>query len=59
MEKYEASGSAPPTRYEDEERELATTTDPKRRRQIQNRIAQRVYRTFYSKIRVLIHDVGA
>lgn len=38
------SGSAPPTRFEEEEVELAITTDPKKRRQIQNRIAQRVYR---------------
>lgn len=38
------SSSAPPTRFEDEELELTTTTDPKKRRQIQNRIAQRVYR---------------
>lgn len=38
------SSSAPPTRFEDEELELTITSDPKKRRQIQNRIAQRVYR---------------
>ncbi|CUS15677.1 unnamed protein product [Tuber aestivum] len=44
LHKMEGSSSSAHLSTEDVKRELEVTTDPKRRRQLQNRIAQRVYR---------------
>lgn len=46
MKSSQPTGRAPKPKliHEDEERELANTTDPKERKRIQNRVAQRIYR---------------